>query len=136
MLSDCIFCGIIAGSQPCVKLYEDDLTLAFLDINPVAKGHTLVIPKVHSTNLYDINPEDISAISQTVVKLTKALKKTLQCDGINIYQGNEQAAMQVIMHTHFHIIPRFFDDQIMFGAPREALVVDQQFLSNLRSNLD
>ncbi len=135
-MADCIFCGIIAGSQPCVKIYEDDLTLAFLDINPVAKGHTLVIPKIHSTNLYDINSEDISAVSRTVVKLTKALKKTLQCDGINVYQGNGRAAMQVIMHTHFHIIPRFFDDQIMFGAPREELKVDQQFVTELKGNLE
>ncbi len=134
-MSECIFCHIISGSQPSAKLYEDEFTLAFLDINPVAKGHTLVIPKTHSTNLYDIKDQDISAVAQTIVKITKALKKTLNCDGINVYQGNERAAMQVIMHTHFHIIPRYFEDQIMFGAPREKLEVDHDFISNLQSNI-
>jgi histidine triad (HIT) family protein len=131
-LTECIFCEIRDNEKPSVKIFENEKTIAILDIFPVARGHILVIPKVHSDNLYDIEDVDIAAIGITVVRIAKAVKKVLKCDGVNVYQGNEAAAMQEIMHTHFHVIPRFFQDNIIFGAPREALVRDESFISELR----
>jgi histidine triad (HIT) family protein len=131
-MAECIFCEIIDGIKPSTKIFEDRKTLAFLDIYPVARGHTLVIPKVHSDNLYDIQAEDIAAVGLTVARIAKTLKKILKCDGINVYQGNEPAAMQEVMHTHFHVIPRYFNDEIIFGASRNPLKRDDLLFSKLQ----
>ena len=120
-MDDCIFCKIIKGEIPSIKLYEDEKTIAFLDIYPVAKGHTLIIPKNHSATLYDISIEDAEAVGATVSRVTKTVKKVLKCDGVNVYQGNEKAAMQEIFHVHFHVIPRFEDDGIVFMAQKSEL---------------
>ncbi len=133
MAEECIFCEIRDNEKPSVKIFEDEKTIAILDIFPVARGHILIIPKVHSDNLYDITDEDVAAIGITVARMTKTVKKVLKCDGVNVYQGNEAAAMQEIMHTHFHVIPRFFSDNIIFGAPREALVRDEELINELRT---
>jgi histidine triad (HIT) family protein len=135
-MDNCIFCEIVAKKKPATLVFEDDKTLAFLDILPVAKGHTLVIPKNHFATLYDIKTEDIQAVGVTVSKIAKALKKALMCDGINVYQGNEKAALQEIDHVHFHIIPRWFDDSIVFIADRKPLEDDPELLSSLLSILD
>ena len=133
-MSDCIFCEIITGNQPGIRLYEDKKTIAILDIYPIAKAHTLVIPKVHSRNLFDIQEEDMSAVGVTVCRVANVLKQVLQCDGINIFQGNEKAALQEIYHTHFHVLPRWFDDKIVFGAQRERLKEDPELISKLKQN--
>ncbi|MHA1966440.1 MAG: HIT family protein [Candidatus Hodarchaeales archaeon] len=132
-MTECIFCEIRDNEKPSVKIFEDEKTMAILDIFPVARGHILIIPKAHSDNLYDIADEDVSAIGITVARMAKTVKKVLKCDGVNVYQGNEAAAMQEIMHTHFHVIPRFFSDNIIFGAPRDALVRDEAMISELRN---
>jgi histidine triad (HIT) family protein len=131
-MTDCIFCEIINGTQPGIRLYEDKTTVAILDIYPIAKGHTLVIPKVHSRNLFDIQEEDVSAVGITVSRVANVLKQVLQCDGINIFQGNEKAALQEIYHTHFHVLPRWFNDKIVFGAQRERLKEDKELISTLK----
>lgn len=131
-MAECIFCEIRDNKKPSMKIFEDEKTIAILDIFPVARGHILVIPKAHSDNLYDIEDADIASIGITVARIAKTLKKVLKCDGVNVYQGNEAAAMQEIMHTHFHVIPRFFKDNIIFGAPREALVRDEGLISELQ----
>ncbi len=131
-MTECIFCEIKDGKQLSSKIFEDKKTLAFLDIYPVANGHTLVIPKVHSENLYDIQAEDIAAVGITLARIAKTLKKVLKCDGINVYQGNEHAAMQEIMHTHFHVIPRYYNDNIIFGASRSPLNRDESLISKLQ----
>jgi len=117
--------------MPSIKLYEDEKTIAILDIFPVAKGHTLIIPKNHSATLYDISIVDAEAVGATVSRVAKAVKKILKCDGVNVYQGNEKAAMQEIMHVHFHVIPRFEDDGIVFMAQKTELKEDPEMTQAL-----
>jgi histidine triad (HIT) family protein len=131
-MDPCIFCEIIAGEKPSVKLYEDEKTIAILDIFPIAPAHTLIIPKNHSETLYDITVEDASAVGATVSRVTKVVKQVLNCDGVNVYQGNEKAAMQEIMHVHFHVIPRFENDEIVLMARREQLTEDPEVTEKLR----
>ncbi|MFX1284126.1 MAG: HIT family protein [Promethearchaeota archaeon] len=131
---DCKFCDIINGKEPGIRIYEDKKTVAILDIYPIAKGHTLVIPKVHSRNLFDIQKADMSAVGITVCRVANVLKQVLQCDGINIFQGNEKAALQEIFHTHFHVLPRWFNDNIVFGAQRERLKEDPVLVSKLKQS--
>ena len=100
-----IFEKIIAGEIPCNKVYEDEKTLAFLDISPKTPGHTLVIPKVHTENIYEMTDEDASAVILTVKKVAVAIKKSLSAAGIKIVMNNEPAGGQVVFHPHFHIIP-------------------------------
>ena len=135
-MEHCLFCAIIEGKQPSVKIYEDNKTIAILDKYPIAKNHTLIIPKKHSTNLFDIKPEDAQAVGATLSYVAKAIKQVLDCDGINVLQGNEKAAMQEIMHTHFHIIPRYFNDEIVFRAQRMQLEEDPDIITQLKSFLD
>jgi len=134
-MDDCIFCKIIKGEIPSIKLYEDEKTIAFLDIYPVAKGHTLIIPKNHSATLYDISIEDAEAVGATVSRVAKTVKKVLKCDGVNVYQGNEKAAMQEIFHVHFHVIPRFEDDGIVFMAQKSELKEDPEMTDALIQSL-
>lgn len=109
-MEDCIFCKIIKGDIPSQKVYEDDKTFAFLDINPISKGHTLVIPKKHSIDLLVADAEDLNAIISTCQKIADACMKGLKADGISLDVSTKPAAGQVVMHTHFHIIPRWKDD--------------------------
>lgn len=108
-MENCIFCKIVKGEIPSAKLYEDEETLAFLDIAPVNIGHTLVIPKKHFENILE-TPEDIMAHMMRVVKKISHALEVLGPDGININMNNRAAAGQVIFHAHIHIIPRLKDD--------------------------
>ncbi len=111
-MKNCLFCKIIKGDIPSTKIYEDKRFLAFLDINPINRGHTLLIPKKHSRNIFDIDNQTLQRISLIIKKLSTAIKESLNVDGINIHINNEPAAGQVIFHTHIHIIPRLIDDNI------------------------
>lgn len=117
-MSDCVFCKIIRGELPSYKVYEDDTTLAFLDIHPVSPGHTLVAPKRHSHNIFDIAPEDWLAVSETVRALAIAIEKALAADGVNIAMNNREHAGQVVDHPHVHIIPRFKGDGLKLMPQR------------------
>ena len=110
MKNDCIFCAIAAGEIPCFKVYEDELVLAYLDINPFAKGHTLVIPKAHSKGLLDTDEETLAAVIARVKKVAAHVTASLGCDGFNILQNNGAAAGQTVHHLHFHIVPRWNGD--------------------------
>ena len=114
MKNNCVFCAIAAGEIPCFKVYEDDLVLAYLDINPFAEGHTLVIPKAHTTGLLDTPPETLREMIVRVQKVAARLKDALPCDGFNILQNNGAAAGQTVMHLHFHIVPRYGQEEISF----------------------
>ena len=109
-MENCIFCKIVRGELPSYKVYEDDKTIAFLDIHPVNAGHTLVVPKAHSTNIFDITPDDWAALAEVVRKLSIAVEKALGADGVNIGMNNREHAGQVVGHSHMHIIPRFEAD--------------------------
>lgn len=115
MDQDCIFCKIIAGELPSAKVYEDDDTLAFLDIAPVVKGHALVIPKQHCSSIMDTPPEVLARTIAVVRTVARAQVDALGADGMNVTQANGQIAGQVVPHIHFHVIPRFARD----GAPHQ-----------------
>lgn len=116
MKNNCIFCAIAAGEIPSFKVYEDDLVLAYLDINPFSKGHTLVIPKAHSSGLLDTSDETLAALVARVKKVAAHLKAVLPCDGFNILQNNGEAAGQTVMHIHFHIVPRYGNEPLSFES--------------------
>ncbi|MEK6973410.1 MAG: HIT family protein [archaeon] len=113
-MEDCIFCKIVEGKIPSAKVFEDSKILAFLDINPINKGHILVIPKKHSENIFDIAEDDLNEVMLAAKKISSALKKATKCTGINLMQGNGKSASQVIMHFHMHIVPRFDNDNLSF----------------------
>ena len=115
MKNDCVFCAIAAGEIPCFKVYEDELVLAYLDINPFSEGHTLVIPKAHTTGLLDTPEETLAALLARVKKVAAHLKTALCCDGFHILQNNGAAAGQTVGHIHFHIVPRRNGDPIEFA---------------------
>jgi histidine triad (HIT) family protein len=110
MDSDCIFCKIIAGDLPCTKIYEDDDVLAFLDVGPIIKGHTLVIPKQHVDPLTELSDELLGKLMVVVKRVTRAQLDGLGADGVNITQANGKAAGQIVPHVHMHVIPRFDTD--------------------------
>ncbi|MGH7141472.1 MAG: HIT family protein [Minisyncoccia bacterium] len=107
---DCLFCKIAAGEIPSYKIFENDATLAFLDIHPVNPGHTLVIPKKHFYNLLDIEADDWRAVAETTRKISRTVHDALDADGINLQMNNREHAGQVVNHPHVHIIPRFRGD--------------------------
>lgn len=106
----CIFCKIIEKSIPSKVLFENDKNLAFLDIFPISKGHTIVIPKNHYNNLEEIPNNELSELFEIVKKVSILLHKKLKVDGYNILQNNFRAAGQVVNHFHVHIIPRSNED--------------------------
>ncbi len=103
---DCIFCKIVAGELPSHKVYEDEATLAFLDINPATRGHTLVVPKEHATTIFDLPEEALTATARATQAVARILQRVLQPDGLNVIQNNGHAAGQVVMHYHVHLVPR------------------------------
>jgi histidine triad (HIT) family protein len=107
-----IFSRIVAGELPAARVYEDDETLAFMDINPSARGHTLVICKEEHPGLLDVPPETLAKVIQTVQRVARAITKALQPDGFNLVQNDGSAAGQVVFHYHMHIIPRWNGDNV------------------------
>lgn len=101
-----VFAKILRGELPCVKVYEDEHTLAFMDIMPSADGHTLVIPKAPAKEIFDLSPEGAAALMRTTKKIAKAVKAALNCSGVMLVQLNGAAAGQSIPHVHFHVLPR------------------------------
>ncbi|OEU51627.1 MAG: histidine triad (HIT) protein [Desulfobacterales bacterium S3730MH5] len=107
---DCIFCKIVAGEIPSVKIYEDDSVLAFMDINPLNNGHLLIIPKAHAATIHEISEADFLAVMSATHRLAAAVREALNPDGINLLQLNGKAANQVVPHLHVHIVPRWSGD--------------------------
>lgn len=108
-----IFTRIVAGEIPAAKVFEDDETFAFLDINPASRGHTLVISKEERVGLLDLTPEQAAAVARTTQRVARAIVAALQPDGFNIVQNNGPVAGQTVMHYHVHIIPRWADDRVL-----------------------
>lgn len=104
-MNNCIFCKIVRGDIPCFKIYEDEKAFAFLDISPLSKGHTLVIPKNHSENILDITEEDVCHLMKVIKKISSNIMNTYSPEGIVIRQNNGEKAGQSVFHTHFHIKP-------------------------------
>jgi histidine triad (HIT) family protein len=102
-----VFAKILRGEMPAHKVYEDEATLAFMDIMPRGEGHTLVIPKAPARNILDADPEALAAVIKTAQKVARAVKKAFDADGVTVQQFNEAAGGQVVFHLHVHVIPRF-----------------------------
>jgi histidine triad (HIT) family protein len=102
-----VFAKILRGEMPCHKVYEDEATLAFMDIMPRGEGHTLVIPKAPARNILDAEPQALADTINTVQKVARAVKKAFNADGVTVQQFNEAAGGQVVFHLHVHVIPRF-----------------------------
>jgi histidine triad (HIT) family protein len=107
IMQDCIFCKIVQGDIPAAKVYEDEHVLAFLDISQVTKGHTLVIPKVHKQNVYELTPEIAQHLFKVVPKIANAIKETYDPIGMNLLNNNGEEAGQSVFHFHLHLIPRY-----------------------------
>ena len=106
----CIFCNIVNGEIPSFKIFEDEDVLAFLDVNPVTRGHCLVIPKMHFESIFDIPEELLQKVMVATKHISKKVKDVLHPDGIRLSQSNGEVAGQAIFHFHLHVIPRYKDD--------------------------
>ena len=107
---DCVFCKIRDGQIPSFKIYEDERTLAFMDINPLNPGHCQVVTKNHAATIFDVDVSDLQAAIVTAKKVATAVRGAMQADGLNVLQANGAAAFQSVPHFHFHVIPRFTND--------------------------
>jgi histidine triad (HIT) family protein len=120
---DCVFCKIVAGELPSQKVAEDERTLSFMDINPATRGHALVIPKEHTVNLLEIDPDDLAAVARAAQRLAQRVPERLGADGINLINSCGSAAWQTVFHFHIHVIPRYADDPLRLPwtpAPGDA----------------
>ena len=109
-MEDCLFCKIVSNEIPSYKVYEDEYVLAFLDIHPCSKGHTVVVPKKHFANLWEMEDKDFGFLMTGVRAASKKVQEKLKPEGMNIGLNNEKAAGQSVGHTHFHILPRWEGD--------------------------
>lgn len=114
-MAETIFSKIIRGEIPCHKVYEDDAVLAFLDINPLSPGHTLVIPKEEKAYVHELSDDSAAAIGRVLPRLARAVMEATGASDYNILQNNGAAAHQAVFHVHFHIIPKFDDGGLGIG---------------------
>jgi histidine triad (HIT) family protein len=120
---DCLFCKIIAGELPSQIVEEDARTVAFMDINPATRGHLLVVPRNHSRDLLEIDPEDLQAVAVMAQRLAQRVHDRLGADGVNLLNSRGAAAWQTVFHFHMHVIPRYHDDPLKLPwkpAPGDA----------------
>jgi histidine triad (HIT) family protein len=114
---DCVFCKIIAGEIPAAGVAESDLAIAFMDIGPIAEGHTLVIPRDHYETVMDMPPEVVADVYGLAARVARAIKASMGCEGLNVLQNNGACAGQVVGHVHVHVIPRDSGDGIAWPWP-------------------
>ena len=107
---DCVFCKIVAGDIPAARVFEDDHTLAFLDIGPLSKGHVLLIPKSHAATLDQMSADDVAGLTRHLPRIGRAVRQLVGAEGFNVLQNNGRCAGQSVDHVHFHVIPRNADD--------------------------
>jgi histidine triad (HIT) family protein len=136
-MTDCIFCRIAAGTAPARKVCEDDFVLAFLDINPISVGHTLVIPKQHYVNVFDLPGELLAKVMLTAKRLAVHYRTAIGARSVNLLHSAGRAARQDVFHFHLHIIPRHEDDGLHLGyRPRAGNIEDpDKVLARLRQGL-
>ncbi|HBK5992818.1 TPA: HIT family protein [Staphylococcus pseudintermedius] len=141
-MTETIFSKIIDGDIPSFKVYENDYVYAFLDISQVSKGHTLLIPKTPSPNIYETDAETMKHIGEALPIVANAIKKTFNPDGLNIIQSNGEYASQSVFHIHFHLIPRYKNDIDGFGyhwETNESRIDDAQkaeIAAQIASNIE
>lgn len=129
-MRNCLFCKIVRDESPSYKIYQDEITTAFLDINPVSLGHILVIPNKHFDRLDLINDQKVMAgLMNTIIKVSKLLISSGICRDFTLLQDNGPNAQQDIMHTHFHIIPRHNEERVKFQLPTDIRHSDEESLA-------
>jgi histidine triad (HIT) family protein len=118
---DCLFCGIVAGSIPSQTVDSDERTISFMDINPATRGHALVVPKKHSTDLMDVEDEDLTASIGAARRLARRMDEVLKPDGFNVINACRPAGWQTVFHFHLHVVPRYENDPLKLPwIPREG----------------
>jgi histidine triad (HIT) family protein len=122
--ADCIFCKIVAGDIPCIKIVEDEATLAFMDINPANPGHALAIIKEHWENIFEIPGAALASVIQTAQRVALAINSSIAPGGINLIQANGPAALNSVPHLHFHILPRTEGDDLKLNWGHQPGDVD------------
>ncbi|MCX8146473.1 MAG: HIT family protein [Azovibrio sp.] len=115
----CIFCRLIKGEIPAARVFEDDETLAFMDIGPVTPGHVLVVSKRHAANLFELSADEAAAVMRTAHKVAHAVREAFDPPGLTLLQANGRAGNQTVFHFHMHIVPRHADDGIALSWPRQ-----------------
>lgn len=135
---ECIFCRLIAGEIPAAKVYEDEQTLAFMDIGQVNPGHVLVAVKRHAATLLDLSPEEAGAAMQTAQRIAQALKASFDPPGITLLQANGKEGDQTVFHFHLHVVPRHGNDGIALSWPRKnpPREVLEEYAGRLRGRLE
>jgi len=134
-MTDCIFCKIVSRQIPGHVIYEDDDVLAFLDISQTTKGHTLVIPKIHQADIFEIDETAMRAVFAVVPKITHALKATLGCGGINVVSNNGKIAGQTVFHYHVHLIPRYPGDEFKISFANNTEANNDECLASLKKQI-
>ena len=133
----CIFCKLVAGEIPAATIYEDELTIAFMDIGQVNPGHVLVATKRHAVTLLELTPAECAAVMQTAQRVARAAEQAFGPDGISLFQANGAAGGQTVFHFHLHMLPRHVDDGMQLTWPRKepGMAVLQGYAERLRMAL-
>jgi histidine triad (HIT) family protein len=133
----CIFCKIVAGEIPAAKVYEDDLTVAFMDIGQVNPGHMLVATKRHAATVFDISAQEAAAAMQTAQRMAHAAQRAFAPEGLNLLQANGTAGDQTVRHFHIHVLPRHHGDGVALSWPRKDPPVHtlREYAEQLRAHL-
>jgi histidine triad (HIT) family protein len=136
-MSDCVFCKIVSGQIPSTRVFEDEHTLAFMDIGHVNPGHTLVAVKRHADNLYALDDAQAAAVARTSARVARAIRDAFKPEGLSVYQANGKAAGQTVFHYHLHLLPRHAGDGMELtwpvkNPPREKL---EAYAAQIRAKL-
>lgn len=137
-MEECIFCEIVKGEIPCYKVYEDEKTLAFLDINPVNVGHALVMPKNHVPKISVAEEDDLLALTKALKKVVKGVEKSMGVDNLNVFVNQGRDAGQLIPHLHYHVVPRHAGDGVKFDVPQRKLSEEEfkDVVEKIRSTIE
>lgn len=136
-MNDCVFCKIVAGQIPSTKVFEDEHTLAFMDIGQVNPGHVLVAVKKHADNIYQLDDAQAAAVARTNTRVARAIEEAFKPEGLSVYQANGKAAGQTVFHYHVHLLPRHAGDGMELtwpvkNPPREKL---EDYAARIRRTL-
>jgi len=131
---DCVFCGIVRREERAEVLFEDERTLAFLDNTAVMEGHTLVIPKQHAADLWEISESDAEAVIRTAHRMARLIRDVFEPDGLTLFQANRAAGWQDVFHLHLHLVPRKVGDHLT--RPWRADFIDPARLAATRARME
>ena len=136
-MSDCVFCRIVAGQIPATKVFEDEHTLAFMDLGQVNPGHVLVAVKMHAENLYGLDDAQAAAVGRASMRVARAIREAFKPEGLSVYQANGKPAGQTVFHYHVHLLPRHAGDGMELiwpvkNPPREKL---EEYAEKIRAKI-